>query len=163
MTIPGRRVLNLAGFAACAGLMGFALFAQHVLLLDPCPLCILQRVAVTTLGVVFLVAALHNPEGWGRRIYSVLILLAAGDGIAIAGWHVHMQNLPPSETPACGPGLDYMLENFGLSEALSMVFKGSGECAEVVWSFLGLSMPSWVVICMLGLGVAVIWNNLRKQ
>ena len=163
MTIPGRRVLNFAGFAACAGLMGFALFAQYVLLLDPCPLCVLQRVAVITLGVVFLVAAVHNPESWGRRVYAVLILLAAGDGIAIAGWHVHMQTLPPSEVPSCGPGLDYMIENFPLSEALKMVFKGSGECAEIVWSFLGLSMPSWVVISMLSLGAAGIWNNLRKS
>lgn len=163
MTIPGRRVLNLAGFAACAGMMGFALYAQHVLLLEPCPLCVLQRVAVITLGVIFLVAAVHNPESWGRRVYALLILLAAGDGVAIAGWHVRMQNLPPSETPACGPGLDYMLENFGLGEALSMVFKGSGECADILWSFLGLSMPEWVVISLLSVGTAGIWNNLRKQ
>ncbi len=162
MTIPGRRALNLVGFAACAGMMGFALFAQHVLLLDPCPLCVLQRVAVITLGVVFLVAAVHNPESWGRHVYAVLIFLAAGDGIAIAGWHVHMQNLPPSETPACGPGLDYMLENFPLADALKMVFSGSGECAEIVWQFLGLSMPAWVLLWMLGLGSAAVWNNLRR-
>jgi disulfide bond formation protein DsbB len=162
MTILGRRALNFAGFAACAGMMSFALFAQYVLLLAPCPLCVLQRVAVITLGVVFLVAAIHNSESWGRRVYAVLILLAAGDGIAIAGWHVHMQNLPLSEVPSCGPGLNYMLENFGLGEALSMVFKGSGECADILWSFLGLSMPAWVVISLLGLGVAGIWNNLRK-
>jgi disulfide bond formation protein DsbB len=112
MTIPGRRVLNLAGFLACAGMMGFALYAQHVLLLDPCPLCVLQRVAVIGLGVVFLLAALHNPQGWGRRVYAVLVLLFAGDGAAVAGWHWHLQNLPASEVPACGPGLNYMLENF---------------------------------------------------
>jgi len=163
MTLPGRRTLNFAGFAICAGLMGFALFAQYVLLLDPCPLCVLQRIVVISLGIVFLLAALHNPVGWGRRVYAVLILLVAGDGIAIAGWHVRMQSLPPSETPACGPGLDYMLDNFPLGEALSMVFKGSGECADIVWSFLGLSMPAWVVVSLLGLGIAGIWNNLRKQ
>ncbi len=69
--------------------------------------------------------------------------------------------MPPSEVPACGPGLDYMLENFSVGDALRMVFKGSGECADVVWSFLGLSMPAWVVISMLGLGIAGIWNNMR--
>lgn len=162
MTLPGPRALNLAGFACCAGLMGFALYAQHVLLLDPCPLCVLQRVAVIALGLVFLAAAIHGPSGWGRRVYAVLILLAAGDGLAVAGWHWRLQNLPPSEVPACGPGLDYMLDNFPLFEALSMVFKGSGECADVVWSFLGLSMPAWVVVWMAGLGAAGIWNNLRR-
>jgi len=163
MILPGRRILNFAGFACCVGLMGFALFAQYVLVLEPCPLCVLQRVAVITLGVVFLTAAVHNPGGWGRHVYVVLILLAAGDGVAIAGWHVHLQNLPPSEVPSCGPGLEYMLQNFPLGDALQMVFKGSGECAEIAWSFLGLSMPAWVVITVGGLGIAGIWNNLRKQ
>ena len=163
MTLPSRRTLNFTGFAICAGLMGFALFAQHVLLLDPCPLCVLQRVATIALGLVFLAAALHHPDGWGRITYAVLIFLAAGDGAAVAGWHWRLQNLPPSDVPACGPGLDYMLENFPLTEALQMVFKGSGECADVVWSFLGLSMPAWVLVWMVGLGAAGIWNQLRRQ
>lgn len=162
MTLPGRRVLNLAGFLCCAGMMGFALFAQHVLLLDPCPLCVLQRVAVIGLGIVFLIAAGHDPSGWGRRVYALFAGLFAAAGVTVAGWHWWLQNLPPSETPACGPGLNYMLENFPLGEAMRMVFQGSGECAEIVWSFLGLSMPAWVLICMTGLGIAGIWNNLRK-
>ncbi len=163
MRLPSRRILNLAGLLTCAGMMGFALYAQHVLLLDPCPLCVLQRVAVIALGAVFLVAAIHDPSGWGRWVNVVLVLLIAGTGIGIAGWHVHLQNLPPSEVPSCGPGLDYMLEAFPLTEALRMVFEGSGECAEVVWSFLGLSMPSWVLVCLATLGAGGIWNNLRKQ
>lgn len=163
MTLPNRRWLNFGGFLVCVGLMGFALYAQHVLLLDPCPLCVLQRFATIAVGLVFLVAALHHPQGWGGRVYAGLLLLAAASGFGIAAWHVRLQNLPPSEVPACGPGLDYMLDNFPLAEALSMVFKGSGECADVVWSFLGLSMPSWVLVWMLGLGAVGIWNNLRKQ
>ena len=163
MTLPSKRVLNFAGFAICAGLMGFALYAQHVLLLDPCPLCVLQRVATIALGLTFLVAALHHPAGWGRYAYIALIILAAGGGAAVAGWHWHLQSLPPSEVPACGPGLNYMLENFPLTQALQMVFKGSGECAEVVWNFLGLSMPAWVFVWMVGLGSAGIWNQLRRS
>jgi len=163
MTLPGSRVLNLAGFLCCAGLMGFALFAQHVLLLDPCPLCVFQRVAVIGIGTVALLAALHNPAGWGRRVYALLIGLFAAGGVGVAGWHVHLQNLPPSEVPACGPGLNYMLDNFPLGDALQMVFKGSGECAEVAWSFLGLSMPAWVLISATCLGIGGVWNNLRKQ
>ena len=162
MTLPDHRVLNFAGFAICAVLMGFALYAQHILLLDPCPLCVLQRVATISLGIVFLIAALHNPTSWARIVYSVLVFLTAGSGAAVAGWHWHLQNLPPTEVPACGPGLDYMFDNFPVTEALSMVFKGSGECAEVVWNFLGLSMPAWVLVWMVGLGTAGIWNQLRK-
>ena len=163
MTIPGPRALNLAGFLCCAGMMGFALYAQHVMLLDPCPLCALQRVAAIGLGAVFLIAALHDPAGWGRRVYALFLLLFTGYGLGVSGWHWRLQNLPPSEVPSCGPGLDYMLDNFPLGEVMRMVFQGSGECAEVVWSFLGLSMPAWVFICLLGIGAAGIWNNLRKQ
>jgi disulfide bond formation protein DsbB len=162
MTLPNRRVLNFLGSACCAGLMGFALFVQNVLLMDPCPLCVLQRVAVISLGIVFLISALHDPSGWGRRVYAALLAVASLGGAGVAAWHVRIQNLPPSEVPACGPGLGYMLDNFPLGDALQMVLKGSGECAEVVWSFLGLSMPSWVLIAVLGLGGAGIWNYLRK-
>lgn len=162
MTMPGRRVLNLTGFLACAGMMGFALYAQHILLLDPCPLCVLQRVAVIGLGISFLGAALHHPQDWGRRAYAVSVLLFAGGGLGVAGWHWRLQNLPASEIPSCGPGLSYMLDNFPIGEAMRMVFEGSGECAEVVWSFLGLSMPAWVFVCLSFLAIAGVWNNLRQ-
>jgi disulfide bond formation protein DsbB len=162
MNLPGPRVLNYAGFLCCVGMMGFALYAQHVLLLDPCPLCVLQRVAVIGLGVAFLIAALHGPRTWFGRVYALLVLVFAGAGMGVAGWHWRLQNLPPSEVPSCGPGLDYMLDNFPLGDAMRMVFQGSGECAEIVWSFVSLSMPAWVFICMTGLGIAGIWNNLRR-
>jgi len=162
MKIPGRRLLNLAGFLSCAGMMGFALFAEHILLLTPCPLCVLQRVAVISLGIIFLLAAVQNPTAWGRRVYAVLVFLAAGAGVGVAGWHVWIQNLPADKVPSCGPGLDYMLEAFPLADALKMVFTGSGECADIVWQFLGLSMPVWVVISLVIIGSCGIWNNLRK-
>lgn len=162
MTLPNRRNINIAGFLCCAGLMGFALFAQHVLLLDPCPLCVLQRVAVIGLGIVFLIAALHDPSGWGRRAYAASLAVIAAAGAGVAGWHFRLQNLPHDEVPACGPGLDYMLENFPLGDAMKMVFKGSGECAEVAWQVLGISMPGWVFIAIAGVGIAGVWNNLRK-
>jgi disulfide bond formation protein DsbB len=162
MTLPNRRILNFAGAATCAAMMGFALFAQHVLLLDPCPLCILQRVAVILLGFTFFAVAIHNPGKTGLRIYAGMGAVFAAFGLSVAAWHVRLQNLPADEVPSCGPGLEYMVANFPLKDVFGMVFKGSGECAEVVWRFLGLSMPTWVVIGMLGLGVAGMWNNLRK-
>jgi disulfide bond formation protein DsbB len=162
MTRPNRRLLNLAGFLACAGMMGFALYAQHVLLLDPCPLCIIQRIATISLGLVFLIAAVHNPGNVGSRIYGILVALTAGFGVSVASWHVRLQNMPADDIPSCGPGFEYIVDNFPLSDALGMIFKGSGECAEVVWRLLGLSMPTWVIIGLGGLGIAGIYNNFRK-
>jgi disulfide bond formation protein DsbB len=162
MTIPGRRLLNFAGFLACAGMMAYALYAEHVLYLMPCPLCVFQRMAVISLGIIFLIAALHDPSGRGRQIYSILMLLAAGAGIGVAGRHVWLQNLPADEVPACGPGFDYIVDAFPLADALKMIFSGSGECASIDWQFLGLSMPAWVVIAVTVTGVFGLWNNLRQ-
>ena len=162
MTLADRRVLNFAGFFACAGLMAYALYAQYQLLLEPCPLCVLQRFAVIGLGVFFLLAALHDPARTGRRVYAGGLAIATVCGAIVAGRHVWLQNLPVDEIPACGPGLDYMWANFPLADVINMVFKGSGECASVDWSFLGLSMPAWVLIAVLGLGLGGLWNNLRS-
>ncbi len=163
ITMPNKRLLNFAGALICAAMMGFALYAQHVLLLDPCPLCILQRIAVILLGILFLLAALHNSDQLGGRIYSALLGLVAIAGAGVAGWQVRLQNLPADEVPSCGPGLEYMVDNFPLKDALGMIFTGSGECAEVTWRLLGLSMPTWVVIGLVGLGAAGVWNNVRAQ
>jgi len=163
MKLPGTRQINLLGFAACAGLMSFALYAQYQLLLDPCPLCVFQRMAVIAIGVSFLIAAIHNPGRWGGRIHALLIGIVAAAGTAVASRHVWLQNLPPDEVPTCGPGFDYLIESFPLSEALSMIFQGSGECAEIHWQFLGLSMPGWTLIWFIGLGAVGIWNNIRAK
>jgi disulfide bond formation protein DsbB len=143
-------------------MMGFALYAQYVMMLAPCPLCVLQRVAVISLGLVFLLSALHDSDGWGRPVYSAMLGIIGISGASVAGWHVRMQNLPADEIPSCGPGLGYMLDNFPLGDAMRMVFEGSGECAEVMWRFLGLTMPTWVLVGVTGLTIAGIWNNLRK-
>ncbi len=162
MKLPGKRQSNLLGFAICAGLMSFALYSQYQLYLDPCPLCVFQRMAVIAVGIVFLIAAIHDPPGWAGRVSALLIGFVAADGASVAGRHVWLQNLPPGEVPSCGPGFGYIMESFPLSEALSMIFQGSGECAEVHWQFLGLSMPGWTLIWFVGLGVFGVWNNLRR-
>lgn len=163
MTGGGNRLLNGAGFLACAGMMAYALYAEHVLDLVPCPLCMFQRMATVALGIVFLAAALHDPAGWGRRVYTVLVALAAGTGLGVAGWHLRLQNLPADEVPACGPGYDYIVDAFPFFEALKVIFSGSGECADVDWRFLGLSMPAWVTICFALLLVYGLWVNLRRR
>lgn len=161
-TRNARRWLNAAGFAVAAALMGYALYAQHVEGYDPCPLCILQRIAMIAVGLVFAAAALHAPRGAGARFYGALGALAGLTGAGIAGWHVRLQNLPPSEVPACGPGYDYIMDTFGRLEGLRMIFTGSGECANVDWSFMGLSMPAWVFIWFVALAVLAAGANWSR-
>ena len=154
---------NFLGFVACAGLLAYAYYAQFVMHLDPCPLCIFQRVGVFVLGVVFLIAALHDPAPFGRRVYAGLLALAALATIGIALRHLYIQSLPPDSVPACGASLEFMLKVFSLSEVLVKVLTGSGECAKVTWQFLGLAMPAWVLISAVVLGGFGLWVNLRRQ
>ena len=154
---------NLLGFAACSGLLAYAYYAQFALHLEPCPLCIFQRIGVFALGVVFLIAALHDPAPLGRRVYAALLSLAALATIGIALRHLYIQSLPPDAVPACGASLDFMLKVFSLSEVLVKVLTGSGECAKVTWQFLGLAMPAWVLISAVVLGGFGLWVNLRRQ
>jgi protein dithiol:quinone oxidoreductase len=154
---------NLLGFAACAGLLAYAYYAQFVLHLEPCPLCIFQRVGVLAIGLVFLIAAVHDPVGWTRRVYASLLALSALATIGVAVRHLYIQSLPEGSVPACGASLDFMLKVMSLSEVLVKVLTGSGECAKVTWAFLGLAMPAWVLIAALALGLYGTWINLRRQ
>lgn len=152
-----KRTVFASGFALCAALLAYALYLQHGLGLEPCPLCILQRVVVAALGVVLLAGALHNPRAWGGRLYGLIITALAGTGAAIAGRHVWLQSLPPERVPACGPDLDYLLQAFPWTKALEMVLKGSGECAKVDWTFLGLGIPAWTLIFFCGFAALGVW------
>ena len=144
MTI-NNRMLFLAVFLACFGLLGFGLYLQHVRHIEPCPLCILQRVAFIAISATALLAAIHNPGRLGWAVYGSLLTLSSVLGGGVAAWQVYLQHLPPSQVPECGPGLDYMLDALPLAKVLAMIFKGSGECAEVTWSFLGLSIAQWAL------------------
>lgn len=148
------RRLYLFIFLICAGLVAFALYLQHAQSLEPCPLCIVQRYVFIALGIVALIAFLHNPAGTGKKGYGALLLLFSLAGAGTAGWHVWLQHQPPGMAADCGPGLDYMLETFPLTSALPMIFKGSGDCAEVAWKFLGLSIPEWALLWFVILAIA---------
>lgn len=149
------------GFLACAGLLGFAYYLQYVEYQEPCPLCMLQRVAFLDMMLVFGVAALHGPRRRGAMIYSGLLFVMAAMGAAIAGRQVWLQHLPPDKVPACGPGLEYMLERFPLSDALQKIFAGSGECAEAGWRFLGLTIAGWSLVWFIALAALAIAVALR--
>lgn len=145
------------GFLACAGLIGFALYLQYYEYQDPCPLCILQRVAFMALGAVFLVAAVHGPARTGAVVYGGLLFAVAAAGAAIAARHVWLQHLPRHQVPECGPGLEYMLEKFPLSQAIGKILAGSGECAETGWTFLGLSIAGWSLTWLVLLAIFSVY------
>lgn len=151
------RIGYVAGLAICAALLSAGLYLQHVVGLEPCPLCIFQRVAFMALGLVFLAAALQGPGQTGAMVYAVLGVLCAAAGTGVAARHVWLQNLPADQVPACGPGLAYMLEQFPLRRMLEKVLSGSGECAEAGWRFLGLTIAGWSLVWFVLLGGFIVW------
>jgi disulfide bond formation protein DsbB len=161
-----RRLSPRAYFALgalfCLGLILMALYFQFFGQLDPCPLCISQRIMVVATGLVLLAAALHHPGAAGVRRYALLGCATALGGASISARHVWIQHLPADEVPACTPGLEYMFQYFPLTDTLKAMVTGTGDCAKVDWTLLGLSMPAWVLICFLflaGLSLAQRWNR----
>jgi protein dithiol:quinone oxidoreductase len=158
-----RRLLNGAGFAACAALLAYALYAQYQLGLEPCPLCIFQRIGIALLGGVFLIAALHDPRSRAGRIaYVAAIATAALATAGVAARHLYVQNLPPGTLPSCGAPLAVLMKFMPVTQLIRKVLTGSGECGVVNWRFLGLAMPAWVLICAVGLGAFGVFANLRR-
>jgi len=163
MRIDFTRLGYLAGFLICAGLISAALYLQYVVGEDPCPLCMLQRIGFIALGAIFLVAAVHHPRRIAGMIYGVLLLLVAIAGGAIAARHVWIQSLPEHLVPQCGPGLDFILSRFPLAKAMDLILRGSGECAEKGWTFLGLTIAGWSLFWFVGLAVLAIVLTVRVR
>lgn len=157
------RALFLGLFLLSVVAMAFAVFyLQQTLGLAPCPLCVTQRLFVILVGVFGLLAALHNPRALGRRIYAALCLLAAGLGGAVAARHVWLQSLPEDQVPACGPSLEYMLDTLPLSETFSVVMMGDGNCADVAWTLMGLSIPQQTLGLFMVLAGVSVFQLLRR-
>lgn len=159
-----RRLLNALGFGACAAMLGYALYAEKVLHLEPCPLCMFQRVGIALLGGVFLLAALFHPRrAFGARLWAVAIALTALLPIGVAARHIWVQAQPEGSVPSCGATLDYMLEILPVLEVVRKVLSGGGECARIDWRFLGLTMPMWVVLACAALLVLGVWAGLCER
>jgi len=157
------RGLNFLGVLVCAGLLLYAWYAQSVLGLEPCPLCIFQRIGIALIGLLFLLAALQNPRRWGARVYGVLLLLAALGTIGVAARHVWIQSQPPGTVASCGASLGYMVQIFPVGTVIRKVLTGSGECAKVTWRLLGLTMPAWVLIAAACLGILAMLANFPAR
>lgn len=160
--IPSPRLTNLGIFLLTVVAMLFALWLQHYQQLEPCPLCVFQRIAMMATGALALLAFLHGPGDTGRRIYAGLTTVAALAGVGVAGRHVWLQHLPPEQVPSCGPGLDYWLDTFPLFDVIGKVLRGSGECAEIDWVFMGVTLPGWTLVVFAGLLGLAVWQLLRR-
>lgn len=159
------RIWFLLGFAGCMSLLGMGAYFQLVDGLEPCPLCISQRLAILLTGLVFLIAGLHNPGQTGVKRYAVLGTVTALLGASISTRHVWLQHLPPDQVPECGPELAYMFQYFPLFDTLKLMLSGTGDCAKIDWTLLGFSMPVWTLLAFLmlaALSLLQIWNCEKK-
>jgi protein dithiol:quinone oxidoreductase len=156
------RTANVLGAGVCALLIAYAYYLQYHDGLEPCPLCIFQRVAFVVLGAVFFIAALHDARRIGARVYAILIGLVALSGIGLAGRHLYIQSQPQGSVPACGATLDYLMDVFPVTYVIRKVLTGSGECSKVDWTFLGVSMPGWVLAAFVLLGAWGIAKNWHR-
>jgi disulfide bond formation protein DsbB len=159
MALAFPRNLFLLAFLGCLGLMGGALYLEHVVGLEPCPLCIVQRVCVILFALVCLVAAIHGPARLGQRLYAGLALLFALVG---AGRQIWLQSVPPDQLEACLPSLEFMLDALPLQEIVRLVFHGTAECAEVTWTLFGLSVPEWSLLAFIGMILFGLFQLLRR-
>jgi disulfide bond formation protein DsbB len=158
-----RRHVNALGALGCAAMMGFALYAQFGLHLQPCNMCYLQRIAVIGLGLVFLAAAVHDPAAPGARIYALVVAVVAAAGVAVAVRHIWMSMQPPGSLPSCGADFYTMVEMLPFTQVVAKIWNGGGECQIIQWRLLGLSMQTWVLIGAGGLGLAGIAGNLGLE
>ena len=163
MNLPSYRTINsLQAVAGIALILIAILYFQNHLGLEPCYLCITQRVFVIAIAIVCALAALHNPAQIGQKRYAGLSTGLAVVGSYFSGKQLWLQSLPEDKVPTCGIPVDYLFDVFSLSEAISHLLRGDGNCAEVQWQFLGLSMPSWVLVAFIGYAVVGIYQMLRE-
>jgi disulfide bond formation protein DsbB len=144
-------------------MLAYAYYSQFQLGVEPCPLCIFQRIAFIAMAIGFFIGASHDPREHGRRAYALFVLLGAAAGAAIAAYHLWVQHQPPDPMAGCTPGWNYMVENFPISKALKMAFTGHADCAEVNWTFLGLSMPFWTLVSFMLIGIGAVWAGFRRR
>lgn len=142
MRFLGARKLAFAGFLLCTLLILIALYLQYVVHLEPCPLCMMERIAFFFLGLIFLIGAVHGPRPTGMKVYGVLTLLVALTGLGLATRHVYLQWYPP-EFNGCTADLFFQLQRFPLLSVVARALRATGDCAKVDWTLLGLSIAQW--------------------
>lgn len=161
--LPGIRLTNFVVFLGCVGLMAVGLYMQHFMDLVPCALCITQRIFIIATGAWALIGVLAHNLVPLRKILSFLAVISAITGGFFSSRQLWLQSLPEDQVPACGPSFDYLIEAFPLQEALTVLMRGDGNCAEVSWTFLGISIPGWTLVAFIGLALINIWQLIRRN
>ena len=157
------RLLFLAILLGCAGLLGSAIFVEPFKSMDACPMCMMQRAVFALIAVLCVLPLLHNPARLGQRIYASITALASIAGAAIASRQLWLQSLPEDKVPACGPGLEYMLDVFPILDVIAMAIKGTGDCAEVQWTLASISIPGWSLLAFILITLTCVWIFLKPS
>jgi disulfide bond formation protein DsbB len=147
-------------FIACIILLGIAYFMQYIMGLSPCYLCITQRFFIAIIGLFSLLAFIHNK---GPKIYGLIVAFSALIGGFFASKQLWLQSLPPEKIPACGPPVDYLFDSFNVSEAVKILIQGDGNCAAVQWTFIGISIPGWSLICFIAIVILSVLKIIRNN
>lgn len=158
------RLIYLYIFLLCLSLLGIAMYMENVMGLEPCPLCMTQRLFFAMTGLIALIAFIHNPRDWGRSVYGFVCAAFAFGGGGFAIRQIYLQHLPEDQVPACGPSLGYMIEVFPMSEVITAMLSGDGNCAEVAWRdpVIAMSIPEWSLVGFIMLGCFCVFQALRK-
>lgn len=161
--LSARRFHGLVAFISFA-LLGVAFYMEYQMGLEPCPLCMLQRIVFLCVGVVSLLSSLTGSH-LARKYFSWFVAVLSLAGAALAIRHLYLQSLPEDQLPACLPGLSYMFEVFPWQEIMQAMIMGTGECGDVVWTFLGISIPGWTLVAFVGMALIniVIALTTRKK
>lgn len=165
MTLPSPRQTFIVILAACVALLGSAVFIEPFSSMDPCPMCMMQRSVFLLIGIICLIAGIHNAAPIGQKVYAALVAIISILGASIATRQLWLQSLPEDQVPACGPGIDYMLEVFPLLEVIEMAIRGTGDCAKVQWTFLNISIPGWSLLAFITfvlLAISILFIKRNK-
>ena len=164
MNLPSYRIINLLQAFGSLALITIAVaYFENSLNLEPCYLCMIQRGIIIVIGMICVLAAMHNPRQFGQRVYASLSIAMVIIGIYFSGKQLWLQSLPESQVPSCGIPVEQLFDNFSITEAVTMLLIGDGNCAEVQWQLMGFSMPAWVMVCFVGFGVIGAVQFLRKS
>ncbi|MDP0561687.1 MAG: disulfide bond formation protein B [Candidatus Endonucleobacter sp. (ex Gigantidas childressi)] len=163
MDLSKSKYLFFLAAVVCAALIGAAFFLQHIKMLEPCPLCISQRIVVFILLVVVVLAVIHNPGCFGYRVYGGATVLFGMIGAMLASRQLWIQSLPADEVPACMAGLEYLVDVLPLSELVKVMLTGTGDCAQVQWTFIGLTIPGWTLLFFIGFTIYGLFEVFRNK
>ncbi len=163
MHLSSTRAVDLFAFFICCGLVMFSFYLEVYVGLALCPLCVIQRVLILLLGLLFLFGSLIDFRKTGRRVYHFIIFLVAVLGVIVAGRHVWLTSLPQGQAPPCGAGISYMLQVLPVNKVIEIIFQGSGDCDKITWTFLNLSIPNCALIFFIFFALLALWQVAKKE